>query len=210
MRDLIGRIVQRHMVRLAIHSLEKRATEPCPPPSSPDWLASSDGMTAIVWRIILPHLKPVFLTLRDGEWGNDTHIVTVNARRFYAIWLRRALAWDRQSQAPPLPDKIPADRKYRFAQQGFAASAKSPVPLSKVHIFHTKWGDSFSFTDGITRTLWLIANEAPVFPISTESSKDACLISAMAGEGAPIRAVELCRILQKQNQSISAPPSSLP
>ncbi|MDI9333711.1 MAG: hypothetical protein QM533_04985, partial [Cytophagales bacterium] len=89
----------------------------------------------------------------------------------------------------------PNDRKYGWAVDGFRPGLENPVPLAYVSAGYDNIGNPEStwlakkpciqrpyitFTDGITRTMWLLVNQAVIFPIQTRVS-NANLIYKLAG-----------------------------
>ena len=66
---------------------------------------------------------------------------------------------------------------------GFAHGAENPVPLAKIGL---SWGPpgAVVFIDGITRTLWLLANGASAFPVECEASIAEALSQAVGVEWA--------------------------
>lgn len=71
----------------------------------------------------------------------------------------------RQHRAQPGNWRL--DSKFPDAERGFAQGERNPVPLALVSCnrFHGESRPSIGFTNGITRTLWLLANGAPMFPV---------------------------------------------
>lgn len=81
------------------------------------------------------------------------------------------------------------DYKFHLAEQGFSSGELNPVPLAYVHCYLCDEHGSFNnkplnkligrsiadkkpycaFTNGITRTIWLLANGAKCFPVMTDS-----------------------------------------
>ena len=56
--------------------------------------------------------------------------------------------------------------------------AKNPVPLAKVYGSGSEAAPAVDFTDGITRTLWLLVNGAPAFPVECRRQKAEALSCA--------------------------------
>ncbi|MGE4411080.1 MAG: fertility inhibition factor FiwA [Sphingobium sp.] len=206
---MFKRIRQRLALRAEIASLDAELErEPRPSLADPQLAGPGpDGQGAIVWRIPVDGGKDVHMTLKGMEWGHDPYVVPVCAKRFYRTWLRRGLVSQSQPDAPALRRDIPQHRKYRWAEQGFAAADQSnPVPLARVHACATDRGDSFAFTDGVTRTLWLIANGAKAFPVTTGDREDAKRIAEAAGIGQPIRVADLVERMERRATPPTRPP----
>lgn len=134
-------------------------------------------------------------------------VVLVDAARFVELW-RRPL-----SSHPDVAHKTvttwPQDYKYQDAVDGFSHGAENPVPLALVScgrstcdvveyqrrfrffkrkVLVGRAGDPcLSFTNGITRTIFLLSNGAQAFPVLCEL-RSADLLVELAGAGtAPLR-----------------------
>lgn len=76
-----------------------------------------------------------------------------------------------------------ADRKFGDAQTGFAHGRDNPVPIAVIGVHdtpHAGGPGSVAFINGITRTIWLLANGAKAFPIECQVS-EADLLHRTAG-----------------------------
>lgn len=134
----------------------------------------------------------------------------VDSQKFLTLWQRQ----------PRHPHKELAfgnknvwrkDYKYHFAEEGFALGIENPVPLGFVHCsIDTPDQDESSgilnrleskvkplraiphcaFTDGITRTIWLLANGATCFPVRTSESNFE-LLKSHAGVDVPCLTQEI-------------------
>ena len=130
--------------------------------------------------------------LRDGRnaWmkmslrhNSYKWIVIVRKRPFLEAWARSG-----QEQQLAKGDEAAwrADYKFLHAEKGFANGRDNPVPLA--------WCDAHyrmdkglpvlytGFTDGITRTIWLLANGAEKFPVSVSNERSALLLYRGAGD----------------------------
>jgi len=139
-----------------------------------------------VFRIATAARGDVFMRAELPNYNADRKaVVEVDAERFLALW-RQPLS-SHIDIAKGDPDTWPTDYKYKWAEEGFASGAENPVPLAEVScgratsnltenrrhlLFLTKQvviarkGDPWlGFTNGITRTIWLLANGATVFPV---------------------------------------------
>lgn len=71
-----------------------------------------------------------------------------------------------------------SDYKFKDAHAGFTSGATNPVPLAYVGLgFSAK---SIAFTNGVTRTLWLLSHDASAFPVSC-STDEADTIQQLVG-----------------------------
>lgn len=76
--------------------------------------------------------------------------------------------------------------KFHYAENGFLHGRDNPVPLAWCGAHYVLERGlpvlRTSFTDGITRTIWLLANGAESFPVSVASEKSARLLHRGAGD----------------------------
>jgi hypothetical protein len=166
-----------------------------------------------VFRIPTAKRGDVFMRAERPNYNADRKaVVEVDAARFLALW-RQPLS-SHLDIAQGDPTTWPSDYKYKWAEDGFASGAENPVPLAEVScgratsdlvehrrhfFFFTKqvviarrglpW---LGFTNGITRTLWLLTNGAKVFPVECELS-EADVLQELAGVpgGRPVVLSEL-------------------
>lgn len=121
----------------------------------------------LIWRVSLGPERSAYLSQKAPNYGQQ-YVAYVDASRFYSVWRRQSLLDPGDYQGCPRIENMPRDYKYSDAQRGFEHGAENPVPLADVG-FDTR----ISFTNGITRTLWLIYNGAKAFPVSTDSEESA-------------------------------------
>jgi hypothetical protein len=80
------------------------------------------------------------------------------------------------------------DHKYPEAEIGFSEGVSNPVPLPDVSFesMSVKEGSLswLAFTDGVTRTIWLLANGCQWFPLVMPISKARSLYEAADTQGA--------------------------
>ena len=119
------------------------------------------GHRSIVYKIFLRQ-SSVFMRADETPHENSNrYIAIVDANKFYKEWTGKTVEYCM------ITDEF-EHRKYTDAIDGFSRGITNPVPLAEVG-YH----NGISFTDGITRTKWLILNGALCFPIecSEESAK---------------------------------------
>ncbi|WP_201770258.1 plasmid fertility inhibition factor family protein [Basilea psittacipulmonis] len=133
---------------------------------------------------------------------NEHHIVFVKSTKFLKMW--------QNTQFPQTPElrfgnemDWRNDYKFRDAETGFSYGLSNPVPLAQiayeqyikqesVYIKPFIWFNKLirysqrtetacSFIDGISRTIWLFANEVQPFPVYTYSKENARLLAEYAG-----------------------------
>lgn len=117
-----------------------------------------------VWRIPVPNQADVYM------FGSPLdYVVYARAEAFYRAWLRLG-PWN--YQACPFLERMRQDHKYYHAASCFKNNYESPVPLAMVNLHgQSSDGIAINFSDGITRSLWLLSNYVDVFPIACESAE---------------------------------------
>ena len=84
------------------------------------------------------------------------------------------------------------DCKFQDAARGFSEGQQNPVPLALVHTRPWEGFNFVGFTNGITRTMWLLSNHAESFPVSLNQLHEAEFLNQLAGVGVdPITYEEL-------------------
>ncbi|WP_228744749.1 MULTISPECIES: plasmid fertility inhibition factor family protein [Enterobacterales] len=131
------------------------------------------------------------VSIRDGEkaWmkmhlhpESDKWVVIVRKRQFLDAWARSG-----QEHHLATGDESVWRQDYKFlhAEKGFSDGISNPVSLAWCGAnYITEKGLpalSVGFTDGITRTIWLLANGAEHFPVSVFSETCARLLYRGAG-----------------------------
>lgn len=97
---------------------------------------------------------------------SEEYITIVDTNRFIDIW--RLSSNDERISGYHLWDvgSLRNDYKFEEAEIGFSFGFKNPVPI--VNLSYSKLDRShreISFGNGITRTIWLLANHATYFPV---------------------------------------------
>lgn len=144
----------------------------------------------------------VFMSVSRSNFLNeDRSVVVVDAQKFLTLW--RANPYEVQGDVQHgNADKWKTDRKYKDAEDGFSHGSDNPVPLAEIAcdvnvVEHKLYSRSLfifkkldrveksdlnfiAFTNGITRTLWLLANGAAAFPVEVRT-KQAERLQKLAG-----------------------------
>ncbi|WP_343728330.1 hypothetical protein [Duganella sp.] len=148
-----------------------------------------------IYRVETESSGPAYMRVDASNYMMEQRaVVIVNAERFLQAWkaskgpawlgsihaivdpvLRRYLSYrpGRDKWLPHLKRRgWLADYKFGRAVDGFSYGAGNPVPLAKAGIGLSD--NAVSFSNGITRTLWLLAHAAPAFPVecSTDQAED--------------------------------------
>lgn len=144
------------------------------------------GNQLVVFTVPLPDRPPVFMSMKVTEYNNDkTGIVIVDSEKFLELWRNEPFSIH-STEANGNPQTWPNDYKYEYAVEGFSFGYDNPVPLAYVsHSTATRILVSYkflwlgktehheqyhyvSFTNGITRTIWLLTQGCTAFPIACE------------------------------------------
>ena len=142
----------------------------------------------------MPGKPDAFMSLRSGSIDGGLSVVMLDAARLYRAWLRSSLKVGPNDRAVAVRLKrdMPRDYKYHAAIDGFAIGRDNPVPLATMAVNPPGTGPRVAFLNGVTRTFWLLANNASAFPVEVFHAASAERLHQLAGIGAgPL----LCRDL---------------
>lgn len=122
------------------------------------------------------------MSLVDSLAYEDRFVVHVDAARLNYLWLKSGLSSEELPAGCKLRKDMVNDHKYHHAEAGFACSHDSPVPLAQVGLNTDRRGRSaIGFTDGVTRTFWLLSNGVSAFPVLVRGEDEAVFIACHAG-----------------------------
>lgn len=150
----------------------------------------------VVWRLPVPNHPDAFMTASNA--AQSDFIVYVNGLAFYRAWLALGVE---DSQACPLKQDMPKDRKYPSSAAHFAVGIDSPVPLADVSPTMILGHFAVCFTDGMTRSMWLLAHEVAVFPVLSRDEASAVMLAEHVGVAAPIQVSKLREQCRKIHQA---------
>lgn len=152
-------------------------------------LPSPYGYICLNWGNVYCHFP---LTVRDGRVvymkqklsaGAGTYIVIAERKRFLAAWSRQTKQEPQLTQGDE--NAWRKDYKFHEAEEGFSEGEANPVPLSEPTCRYILEGGLpapvVSFTNGITRTIWLLANDVTLFPVLVYSLREAQLMQRGVG-----------------------------
>ncbi|QQC67846.1 plasmid fertility inhibition factor family protein [Paraburkholderia ginsengisoli] len=165
-------------------------------------LAMVFSTPSAIFRIPTRDRGDVFMRIGRTGYENDRRaVVEVDADRFLDLW-RRDPYEAHADVSRGNPTTWVRDRKFSYAEEGFAGGESNPVPLADVDCTtHIKQRPLYrsrllvlrklvgyerediphvSFSDGITRTIWLLTHGARVFPVMCSVS-EAPLLKQLAG-----------------------------
>lgn len=146
-------------------------------------LVSVSYRTAL-WCVPIPGQSDVFMSTCSAAIDDEFFVVHVDTEAFYRHWLAGApLNGKRRSADCKLRCEMPSDYKYEGAVRGFSHGQTNPVPLADAGAWLDGKKARIGFTNGITRTFWLISNRAPAFPIQVHGEESAKLLHKIAGLG---------------------------
>jgi hypothetical protein len=154
-----------------------------------------------VFKIPTAHRGDVFMCATRTNYRNEERaVVIVDSERFLNLW--RQPSSSHLDIAVGDPTTWPSDYKFSDAEDGFQGGEKNPVPLATLdcrrtterypvferHLFFFKRQVgtqvqeelSLHFTNGITRTIWLLTAGAKSFPVEC-SAESAPLLQELAG-----------------------------
>jgi hypothetical protein len=152
----------------------------------------------LVFTVTLANRASVLMKLGTSlEDDSIFKVVIVDAKKFVKAW--RADPYGHQTEiAHGNPTTWMVDRKFADAELAFLKNQTSPVPLALVSAFWAlrtvRWPRHFNpfqwrsapgclnFTDGITRTIWLLSNGCAAFPVLCKHGQGECL-ARVAGVG---------------------------
>jgi len=159
----------------------------------------SNHKRGVVWQIPVPDQSDVFMCLPIYA-GERYFVVYVSGIDFYRAWLATGIG---DSQSCRLKRDMPNDYKFHHAVSGFSHGYDNPVPIADVA--PSMYGGKLRiwFTDGITRTFWLLANDVPNFPVMCNGWEAAKLLSDSIGYTDPICISSLFeKVVEKPNLKI--------
>lgn len=165
--------------------------------------------TRAVFEIELQNHENVYMSVyRTNHLNEERYVVVVSADKFIQLW--------RNEPSDISNGNIETwenDRKYHYAEQGFSHGIKNPVPVANVvchghadeiPVYQRKYLifkelvrvekyviNFVAFTNGITRTIWLLVHGAKYFPVECSIKEGAGRLAKIAGySGNEYRTVE--------------------
>jgi plasmid fertility inhibition factor len=187
--EMLNRLRERLAVKAELRRLRSGLQQAASP--APAELVRLTGNRA-VWRVTVTGQHDRFMSAELGLTEDTTFVVHVNADAFYLAWLAADSNRQRRSDACVLRSAMPRDYKFHRAVAGFSHGIKNPVPLALPGAFRLGNSVHIGFTNGITRTFWLLANNASTFPVKVYGRESAELLNQVAGlEAAPKSFAEL-------------------
>jgi len=178
---MLATIVEDWQRRRELQAVNRRIAQE-PEPALPRFVAGHHR--GPVWQLLVPGGPPAFMCLGYRE----AFVVHVRASAFHRAWLATGRALN---QPCPRRDRFAQDRKFHWAISGFSQGIENPVPLAEVTATDWQGKRQIAFTNGITRTLWLLAHDVPAFPVQCWTEDEAVRVFEVAGLTPPIHVEEL-------------------
>lgn len=150
-------------------------------PPQPDLIEHSNSR--LVWKISFKDKEDQFMKFdRPNYISDDSYLVYADTELLYLLLLNHALISNNNSYySCKLRKDLPKDSKYKYAEDCFLKSINSPIPLADIYMEIVENKPFVSFSDGITRTIWLIANYALSLPVYTSSIDSANHLNNLVG-----------------------------
>lgn len=162
-------------------------------------IARISGKRRAVFRVPTVTRGDVFMSVADPSVRRA--VVEVDATRFLELWRQ---PYSSHPEVAHLgPKDWPSDYKFHHAEAGFSRGEWNPVPLASVSCGvyveqvkivrsryfgirkYVEWQEGphsnlLGFTNGITRTIWLLTAGVRVFPVEC-GAEHAALLQRLAG-----------------------------
>src|SRR5437763_1891806 len=124
----------------------------------------------LVFSVAMPSGTPVYMSVKPSTYGFDDYgVVVVEAHAFLSLW-RAEPHGIHAKDANGHPESWREHYKFAAAACGFLRGLSDPVPLAEVSCeaeTNTTVRDLSQsyvfFSNGITRTIWLLANGCTAF-----------------------------------------------
>jgi hypothetical protein len=174
-----------YLKKLEFFKLEAKFSENYIAPQAP--VMESINHNGAIWKIELANGKSCFMKNKFCAIDKDLYVVHVDAQKFYFYWLISSLYLDDQHRSNHcvLVKDMPNDYKFKDAADGFSRGLENPVPLAYLSARYENGNPYIGFTNGVTRTMWLLANGAKSFPIEVQYEESAKHLFEFAGVGEP-------------------------
>lgn len=136
----------------------------------------------IIFEIPIKEGRQVYMQ-HSLEFDSKGFIIILDTKKFIKIW-RKSKNDSRIPNYHIGDEKLwRTDYKFHSAEQGFEDGKKNPVPVTAGIDCIGKFPNcNVSFNDGVTRTIWLLANGAEYFPIVVPDMDSAIIFQSNAGK----------------------------
>lgn len=176
---------------------------------NPEW-----SEPRIIFTVPLPNRDPVYMSMTITEYGRENSaVVIVDAQKFLHLWQSDPYGAHAEL-ANGTPLTWPNDYKYDRAVAGFSHGRTNPVPLPDISFGRaprpidasiqksrtdgSEQVEYIAFTNGITRTIWLLTQGCKAFPVKCSIDCVSGLVRAAGVEGANVQTLsELATVLSR-------------
>lgn len=172
-----------YLKKLECLKLEAKFNSDYIAPTEPKMASINHDFAA--WEIELPNGKQCRMSACFGAIDDEFYVVHVDAQKFYYYWLISSLFLDdshRTNHCVLLKD-MQRDYKFEHAVEGFKNTENNPVPLANLSARFEHNNPYIGFTNGVTRTMWLLSNGAKSFPVEVHGEHSANYLYDFAGIG---------------------------
>ena len=163
-------------------------------------LKNISGIQRAIFEIELDGRENVFMSVATSE-SDDRCVVMVNSNAFLNLWRNEPYSIHSEISMGNV-STWKNDYKYHYAVDGFSQGFSNPVPLASIvcqryieeipiyrkKLFFKKLVrieentvSYVSFINGITRTIWLLVNDAKCFPVECSNKVEAEQLALLAG-----------------------------
>lgn len=116
----------------------------------------------IIIKLINKDNKAVFMRY-SYSCEENYQLVFIEVGTFKKYWGRNR--YDEYSKyAKASEHELRQDYKFKYAEEGFSRGDKDPVPVAQIAFLSNTTLPYIGINDGITRTIWLIANGYKIIP----------------------------------------------
>jgi hypothetical protein len=137
---------------------------------------------SFVFRIYIKNNNCVYMRVDESPfYNNERYVIIVSAIDFYKKWMKM----ENKKIDRDICIAVTDDEKYKDAGNGFSRGIDDPVPLAIVG-----YDKCIGFTNGITRTKWLLNNGAMCFPVECSKTSAVNFYNTLSYENREALSVE--------------------
>ena len=131
------------------------------------------GMRTTIFSVSLPDRPPVYMSVKSTSLDDETGIVIVDAQKFLDLW--KNTPGNHRELAHGNRQTWMSDNKYPDAEVVFSRGISRPVSLAEISFSTLPNSEKpyVSIVNGVTRTIWLLANVCGAFPVECQIDENA-------------------------------------
>ena len=153
------------------------------------YIKDINGCANIVFEVYVLNNQIRYMSIQKSPSENENRaIVVVDAEKFLELWKKEPNSIHYEISHGN-PETWRKDKKYPYAESDFSQGENSPVLLAEVS-FSSSTPAHIGFTDGITKTIWLLSNGCREFPVECMLSYACGLYKAAGAEGTCLNTVD--------------------